>query len=171
MGYPAPMSIADLWTTLVPEYRSTNYGPAIFKILWDPRIASKIELISARRSSSRIKNYVIPSEIERVKQKLNSKDTVSVRLGYDKKGHGYSGERGDFCLIAGVVSRKRLTVYYRSLELIGGFAYDLVLLKHLGIALETYWETVTFVTAKAFVFALKGNSNEKLYPKLQKILN
>lgn len=112
----------------------------------------------------------MPSEVERAAQKLSSKGTASLRFGNEKKGHGYSGERGDFCLIAGVVTRRYLTVYYRSLELIGGFAYDLTLIRELEGALLCNWKTVTFVTAKAFVFALKGNSNEKLYPKLRDIL-
>lgn len=86
-----------------------------------------------------------------------------------KSGHGYKGERGDFCLIAGVVRPKQLTLYYRSLELIGGLAYDLTLIGHIEWELGCSFRQVDFVTAKAFTFALRGNSNEKLYPKLKAI--
>lgn len=168
-GFPVPTSIKDLWITLVPQYESRNYGPTIFNVIWDRSYARRIEQISQKRSSSRIANYLIPSEIERVRQKLNSKNEASIRFGNLKTGHGYDGERGDFCLIAGVIRGRNLTVYYRSLELIGGFAFDLTLLWHLERELLRNWATVTFVTQKAFIFALKGNSNEKLYPKLKKI--
>lgn len=170
-GSPAPTSIAVLWTSLVPVYKSRNYGPTMFAVDWDRTIAKKIEAISPKRSFNRRSNYVIPSETARVSQKLKSKHEVSIRFGHEKKGHGYSGERGDFCLIAGVVTKRELVVYYRSLELIGGLAFDLVLLRYLEMELGCNWRTITFVTQKAFVFALKRNSNEGLYPKLRGIFS
>lgn len=95
---------------------------------------------------------------------------VSIRFGVAKTGHGYNGERGDFCLIGGVYSSGTFTFFYRSLELIGGFAYDLVLIAHLCKELEIEPKFIEIWAAKAFVFALKGNSNQKLYPKLREIL-
>lgn len=95
---------------------------------------------------------------------------ASIRFGVAKPGHGYKGERGDFCLIGGVYSFGTLTLFYRSIELIGGFAYDLVLIEHICKELEIEPRFVEIWSPKAFVFALKGNSNEKLYPKLREIL-
>lgn len=92
---------------------------------------------------------------------------VSIRFGVAKQGHGYNGERGDFCLIGGVYGSGTLTLFYRSLELIGGFAYDLVLIAHVCKELGIEPRYIEIWAAKAFVFALKGNSNEKLYPKLK----
>jgi hypothetical protein len=94
---------------------------------------------------------------------------VSIRFGVAKEGHGYNGERGDFCLIGGVYGSGTLTLFYRSLELIGGFAYDLVLIAEVCRQLEIEPRYVEIWATKAFVFALKGNSNEKLYPKLKGI--
>ncbi len=95
---------------------------------------------------------------------------VSIRSGVPKQGHGYNGERGDFCLIGGVYGSGTLTLFYRSLELIGGFAYDLVLISQVCRQLEIDPRYIEIWATKAFVFALKGNSNEKLYPKLREIL-
>jgi len=103
--------------------------------------------------------------------KLAEKREASIRFGVEKKGHGYTGKRGDFCLVGGVVRRKELTVFYRSLELIGGFGYDLTLFDYLADYFETRWEHVHILATKAFVFALKGNSNEKLYPRLREIFH
>jgi hypothetical protein len=92
---------------------------------------------------------------------------VSIRFGVAKEGHGYNGERGDFCLIGGVYGSGTLYLFYRSLELIGGFAYDLVLISEVCRQLEIEPRYIEIWATKAFVFALKGNSNEKLYPKLR----
>jgi len=164
-----PESIWDLWSTLLPAYESKNYGPLGFSIIWDPEKAQEIREISEKRAKNRIDNYVIIDELERVEKKLTKKGEASIRFGNSKPGHGYSGERGDFCLVGGVVKPKHLTLYYRSLELIGGLAYDLTLVRYLEEALGCSFRQVDFLSAKVFSFALKGNSNEKLYPKLKEI--
>lgn len=96
---------------------------------------------------------------------------VSIRFGVRKTGTGYGGKdkRGDFCLVSAVYANRTLTLFYRSIELIGGFAYDTVLIEHVckELGIEPKWIEIWAV--KAFVFALKGNSNEKLYPKLKRI--
>jgi hypothetical protein len=94
---------------------------------------------------------------------------ASIRFGVAKPGHGYKGERGDFCLIGGVYSFGTFTLFYRSIELIGGFGYDLVLIAHVCKELDIEPKFVEIWSPKAFVFALKGNSNEKLYPKLKEV--
>lgn len=138
---------------------------------WNSIYAERIEHISEKRSQNRINTYLIREEITRVKNRLQDtgKD-CSIRFGVEKKGKGLRGERGDFCLIAGVVEGRHLTLYYRSLELIGGFAYDLCLIKELGVRLGIDWKTVKIIALHARVFAVKGNSNQKLYPKLMKVL-
>jgi hypothetical protein len=157
------------WNTLVPEYRSRSYPGLICKMEWDHEYSESIKEISKRRADNRVANYVNPEEMDRVRKKLETKGEASVRFGVSKPGHGYKGERGDFCLVGGVIRGKDLTVFYRSLELIGGFAYDLCLFRYLETSLGIGWRFVTIMATKANVFALKGNSNEKLYPKLRKI--
>lgn len=166
---PMPENIGDLWSTLVPRYESRNYGALSFSLIWDPEKAQAVSEISEKRGSNRIANYVIADEMDRVRRKLKTKGEASIRFGVSKPGYGYNGERGDFCMIGGVVRPKALTLYYRSLELIGGLAYDLVLIRYLEESLGCCFRQIDFVTLKAFVFALKGNSNEKLYPKLKEI--
>lgn len=162
-------SIPGVWNYLVPEYKSVNYGAQRFSVKWNPVYAGLIRQISVRRALNRRLNYLDALEIERVKEKLCTKSEASIRFGAKKEGHGYSEERGDFCLVGGVIKGRNLILFYRSLELIGGFAYDLTLIDSLSNYLETDWDIVTIITCKAFTFALKGNSNEKLYPKLKKI--
>lgn len=169
LGFPEPTSIPALWNRLVPSYSSRAYGPMQFAVKWNPVYAKQIDLISKRRGSNRIIGYLDGIEIERVKAKVFSKAEASIRFGSEKKGHGYNGERGDFCMVGGRVNKTSLVLFYRSLELIGGFAYDLVLIRELEKRLNCKFKTVTFITCRAFTFALKGNSNEKLFPKLQAI--
>lgn len=169
LGFPEPTSMKDLWTLFVPAYQSRNYGPATFAIHWDRAKAIEIGKINPRRLVNRFAAYVIEGELERSRNKLECTGNASIRFGNLKPGVGYHKERGDFCLIAAVCTKRELTVYYRSLEMMGGFAYDLALLAVIEQTLGCNWRVVRFVTAKAFTFALKGNSNEKLYPKLRAI--
>jgi hypothetical protein len=169
--------IPQAWKILVPEYRSARYSPVVVDIKrWEPKYAKAIRKISEKRSCSRIENYIIPEEIKRVKERVNSKDT-SIRFGRKKEGHGYHGDRGDFCLLGGAIhgggyhSGRDLTLFYRSLELIGGFAYDLVLIHHLSEVLELRWRSIRILANSAHAFALKKNSNEKLFPKLVEIFS
>lgn len=175
MAEPFLLEARDLpqaWKILVPEYRSVRYSPLVVKVnCWESKYAESIAEISRRRSENRINNYFIPEEIERVKDRLRRSDKSSVRFGAKKEGHGYHGERGDFCLVGAAIDGRKITVMYRSLELIGGFAYDLVLINQLGRQLGIEWRSLQILAASAHVFALKGNSNEKLYPKLKRIFD
>jgi hypothetical protein len=162
-------SIPDHWNALVPAYESKSYPMLIAKMEWNPLYAAEIELISDRRSANRFANYVDFSELRRAKKKWTTKGEASMRFGVSKTGHGYNGERGDFCLVGGVIRGRDLMLFYRSLELIGGFAYDLTLIRSWEVNFQISLRTVTIIATKANVFALKGNSNEKLFPKLQEI--
>lgn len=163
---------------MVPEYRSAVYSPLVVQIQhWEDKYALAIAAISEKRSGNRVENYFILDEIDRVRSRLqSSKSEASIRFGAKKEGHGYHGKRGDFCLVGGSIERTsgsmgHLTLFYRSLELIGGFGYDLVLVQRLGERLGLKWKRLTILAARAHIFALKGNSNEKLFPKLQKVFS
>lgn len=163
------MTIPEFWNSRVPHYRSVVLGAGIYHLIWDRKYAGQIRDISPKRWTNRLSGYLDSKELDRASRKLSSKGECSIRFGAEKQGHGYSGERGDFCLVGGVVRGSNLSIFYRALELIGGFAYDLTLIDSLERYLEREFKTVTIYTTKAFVFALKGNSNEKLYPKLKEI--
>lgn len=173
MSEPFLLEAPDLptaWKTLVPAYESVQYRPLLVQIVrWDPKYASAIRKISAERSRNRVRNYLDPKELERVRSKLETKHEASMRFGVRKEGHGYHGERGDFCLVGAAIDRKNLTLFYRAIELIGGFAYDMVLVDHLSRELDIPWKKITIMATRAYTFAVKRNSNEKLYPKLREI--
>jgi hypothetical protein len=111
--------------------------------------------------------------MERVRKRFWGKSkNVGIRFGYEKTGRGYNEERGDYCLVAGAIRGKHFTAYYRSLEMISGFALDLCLIEKLPELLSLRpWETVTFVTDNCFIFGLKDNSGEKLYGELRELFN
>lgn len=168
--------VAQAWKIMVPEYRSAAYSPLVVQIeKWEDKYALDIETISQKRSNNRVKNYLIGEELQRVAKRVSADRDSSIRFGNKKEGHGYHGERGDFCLVGGSIAilgaRADLTLMYRSLELIGGFGYDLVLVQRLGSMLDLEWRRLTILAARAHVFALRGNSNEKLFPKLQKVFS
>lgn len=164
----------EMWDRLVPTYKSRVFQPLQLKITHTEDLepmATAIAEISERRGNNRINNYMIPGERDRVRSKIASgKDSVSIRFGHEKKGHGYHGERGDFCLVAGTYAKGDLTLFYRSLELIGGLAYDLVLINHLRRDYGLTLRTLKIWAIRSHTFALRGNSNEALYPKLRAIL-
>lgn len=167
-------SVAHFWRSLVPAYQSRSLRGlhATFPFAGVSEAAPRIISISQRRASNRIANYASKKELERVRSRLEKRARdVSIRFGVRKKGHGYSGERGDFCLVGGVYSGSTLTLFYRSIELIGGFAYDLALIDHVCREIGIEPKKIEIFAVRAFVFALKGNSNEKLYPKLKGVFD
>lgn len=127
---------------------------------------------SALRKDVQGKNRAHPAHADDgVSKRRSSKPRdFSIRFGVKKAGHGYGKERGDFCLVSAVYSGKTLTLFYRSIELIGGFGFDLVLIEHVIRELGINPDWIEIWATKAFTFALKGNSNEKLYPKIKEIL-
>lgn len=156
---------------LVPTYKSRSYPHLLLKVeKWSNEYGIAVSNISSRRAQNRLSNYLVPEELKRVGARLESTDSASIRFGVKKEGHGYHGDRGDFCLTSGAIDGKHLTLFYRSLELIGGLAYDLCIINELSKVLGIEWRSVTIHAARANVFALKGNSNEKLYPKFKEVL-
>jgi hypothetical protein len=162
-------SLPAFWNTFVPLYASVSFKPLVVTMQWSARFSPLIREINPKRAAKRITSYVDPKEVERAGRKLESKGAASIRFGVSKTGSGYHGERGDFCLVGGFIDGRKLSLFYRSLELIGGFAYDVVLIDHLAYELEREWKSVTIYATRANSFALRRNSNEKLFPKLQRI--
>lgn len=169
MGMITYATVGRFWRHHVPAYKSGVFHPlfARFPFAEVPAAAKRIRKISERRSNNRIGNYVIESELSRVQARGRD---FSIRFGVKKPGHGYNKARGDFCLVSAVYAGSNLTLFYRSIELIGGFAYDLVLIDEVCRRLGITPRFIEIWAVKGFVFALKKNSNEKLYPKLKEIL-
>lgn len=166
------LDLPQAWKILVPAYESVQYRPLLVRIeKWDPSYAVEIAKINPKRAESRWKNYVGDAELTRVWNRIQEHDDSSFRFGVAKPGRGYHEERGDFCLVGAAIDGRNLTVMYRSLELIGGLAYDLTLINRLGLYFNLNWKKLTIFAARANVFALKRNSNEKLYPKLREIFS
>lgn len=150
-------------------YQSRTIGPDAFIYWWDREIAKKIFAISPKRARNRVESYIIMDEVIRARKKLETKSNVSIRFGKEKKGHGIKGERGDFCLIAGVIKKTELTLFYRSIEMIGGLHYDQCIILALEKMLNLKFKKIFIMTRDSHVFALKGNSNEKLFKQLWEI--
>lgn len=168
----------QLWMTKMPDYKSWNAGNLLDSFGWNNKArkyADQIREVSERRSTNRINSYFIPDEIDRVRMRLKTgANNVSIRFGRLKKGTGFHpGERSDFCLIGGVVSgsetSRRLLLFYRSIEMTGGFAFDLVLIRKLEIMLNIEFKQIEIWAHNHFSIAIRGNSNQKLYPKLKLI--
>jgi hypothetical protein len=154
---PMPQSLRDIFFTYTPTYKSRSWRPLTFTFLWQPEISDYIRQISPLRCQRRLDSYIIPGEFERSQQ--------SIRFGHQKTGRGFHAKRGDFCLVGGVYDNKTLTLLYRNLEMIGGLYPDLILFneveKHKGPI-----KLITIHAVRAFVFARKLNSGEKLHARL-----
>jgi hypothetical protein len=165
--------LSAFFNALVPDYIGRTYRPLVARIKpWDAgKYAMHLRAISESRSLKRMEGYIDPDEVFRVKEKLTRKDNASIRFGVKKSGHGYLGERGDFCLIGGAIRDSVLTVFYRRLELIGGWTFDVVLIEELSRLLDLRWKSVQVMAVQADVYALRDGSGEKerLFQRVQEI--
>lgn len=150
-------SLGEEWRDLVPRYKSRSFRDFRLRFKWNKNDASFVRRTSSTRCDRRLETYIIPGELERSRG--------SIRFGNKKSGHGFHKERGDFCLVGGVYDKGHLTVLYRRVELIGGLHFDLALFAEVERICGRI-KDVTIYAPHAFVFALKGNSNEKLYKRL-----
>lgn len=165
------LTIPEAYDQLVPTYKSQVLGTLfLFVAHWDNRFGEEVSKVNPKRAESRCANYLDMPEIVRTRERLGRGKDCSFRFGVSKEGRGYHGERGDFCLIGGAIDGRKLTLMYRSLELIGGFGYDLAMIRSLCNLLDWEPRQVVIMAARANVFALKRNSNEKFYPKLRRLL-
>lgn len=164
-------NIADVQDKLVGGYVSKSYKHLTFAYKWDHDLAKKVTAINPKRAKKRSDSYVNFEELDRIVQrKMKGKD-FSVRMGVEKTGKGNFGERGDFCLIGASYTKTKqcLTLHYRSLELFGGLVYDQAIILEIEDYLNLDIKTVVCMCASTHSFALKRNSNEALYEKLQPI--
>jgi hypothetical protein len=167
-------SALEAFTDLVPAYKYRSWTPLQFSFGYSRQEVQAFEdakALSAKRAGNRLKAYLIPGELERVKAQLALKRSRgnSIRFGYEKAGRGVGGERGDFCLVGGVVTGRKLTVFYRSLDLIGGFIGDLAVFRHVIDELDLRTNVIEVWAVRAEVSALKGNTNESIYAKVLKL--
>jgi hypothetical protein len=172
--------LALFFNTFCPVYVGMTYRPLVAKIKWDgPKYSELIRALSPTAAEKRALAYLHPEEIERVATKLTTKDNASIRFGFSKSGKGYKGERGDFCLIGGAIRDGHLTVFYRRLELVNGWAYDVVMLEDLHRQLrrtntmgfgET-WKTVQIMAVQADIYVVQRTSAEEQYEALKGIYN
>jgi hypothetical protein len=168
--------LAPFFNTFCPVYIGMTYRPLVVKITWDgPEYVERIRAMSPTAAAKRCTAYLHPDEVERVRRKLQTKDNASIRFGFSKEGKGYKGERGDFCLIGGAIRDGHLTVFYRRLELVNGWAYDVVMLEDLHAMLSpalgfgTTWKTVQIMAVQADIFAMQRTSAEVQYEQLRSI--
>ena len=155
-------SLRDMVAELVPTYKGGGWRNFHATWKWDKRDANFMWTVSRKRCANRIASYVDDAELERSRE--------SIRFGVSKTGHGYRGQRGDFCLVAGVFVKSHLTLFYRRLELLGGLHFDLAVIDAVE-EVKGPIKRVSIMAVEAKIFALRGNSNEKLYAKLQKRYN
>jgi hypothetical protein len=163
---------AAFFNKFVPDYIGRSYRPMVVKIQpWSSTYGHELSRIHEARAQKRIDSYLDPGEVSRVQDKLTRKDNASIRFGTIKTGHGYLGERGDFCLIGGAIRDSHLTVFYRRLELLGGFAFDQCVIDMLADLLGLRWKSVSIMAVQADVFASVRGSGEKerLYHVLREI--
>lgn len=154
-AYP---SIREWFIDSAPTYRSRSWRNVVVTFGWNSEIPKFMRTVSDRRCEKRIATYLIPGELERSRG--------SIRFGVKKEGHGFHAERGDFCLIGAAVDKRNLTVFYRRLELIGGLHYDTAVFQKLVDHFDI--SRVTIMAPEVKIYALRGNSNEKLYQQLIK---
>ena len=152
-------SLREMIMTLIPEYRGKSWRPFCVTFPWNKKDADFIWTVSRKRCSNRIASYVDEAELDRSKE--------SIRFGVSKTGRGYKATRGDFCLIAGSLSAGHLWLFYRRIELLGGLHFDLAVIDAVE-EIKGPIKRISIFSVEAAIYALKGNSNEKLYAQLRK---
>lgn len=161
--------LIDVHERMVGGYVSRRFKHHVFSFGWDSHLASEVTSINPDRAKKRVHSYVDNGELDRVRGRVQAGKDFSIRFGVEKTGAGNFGERGDFCLLGAAYSKKTLTLHYRSLELFGGLVYDQAILNWVISYLEIEVKTVVIMATSCHSFALKGNSNQKLFEKLQVI--
>lgn len=162
-------SLKEIHTEMVGGYVSKRFKHHVFSFNWDPGLASEVTSINPERARKRVRSYVDDAELDRARSRVLAGKDFSLRFGVEKTGSGNFGERGDFCLLGAAYSKKVLTLHYRSLELFGGLVYDQAILNYVIAYLEIPVTRIVVMATSCHSFALKGNSNEKLYSKLLSI--
>lgn len=162
-------TIKDVHSDMVGGYVSRRFKHHVFSFGWDFDLATEVTSINPDRAKKRVLSYVDNNELDRVRGRVVSGKDFSIRFGVEKTGAGNFGERGDFCLLGAAYSKKTLTLHYRSLELFGGLVYDQAILLWIISYLQIEVKTIVVMATSCHSFALKGNSNQKLFEKLEVI--
>lgn len=168
-------SIIEVHEEMVGGYTSKRFKHHVFGFNWDRDLAEAVTSINPKRRDKRVASYLDPFEIDRVQDRAHAGKDFSLRMGVEKTGAGNFGERGDFCMLGASYSKKVLTLHYRSLELFGGMVYDQAIIMAIQDGFDNLFDgglpikKVVNLCASCHSFALKGNSNEKLFQKLQKV--
>lgn len=160
----------ELFKTYVKGYKSVHYRPFIVRLRWDPSIVDHVRAVSSTRCDKRLRAYIIPGEMDR---KVSGRSRA-IRFGFQKSGHNgiHTKERADFCLVGGSYDKQHLTVFYRSIELIGGLTFDLAIYGEIERVLGRV-RTVTIMSPTAHVLALKRKNNptyERVCAMLRRII-
>lgn len=161
--------LIDVHEQMVGGYVSKRFRHHVFSFGWDAALASLVTSINPDRAKKRVHSYVDDAELDRVRGRVEAGKDFSIRFGVEKTGAGNFGERGDFCLLGAAYSKKVLTLHYRSLELFGGLVYDQAILNWVIAYLGIPVTRIVVMATSCHSFALKGNSNQKLFEKLQVI--
>lgn len=162
-------SIKEVHTEMVGGYISKRFKHHVFSFTWQEPLARAVTSINPDRAAKRVVSYVDDVELRRVENRIAAGKDFSLRFGVEKTGSGNFGERGDFCLLGAAYSKKVLTLHYRSLELFGGLVYDQAILLHVISTLGIEVRTIVVMATSCHSFALRGNSNQKPFEKLQVI--
>lgn len=156
-------TIGEAWMTLVPTFKDHKYRPLFIRINnWQSGVVSEISNLSPSRTRKRWDTYITQIEIDRVRRfhPYAQQRGVSFRFGgVEKTGKGIA-EKRDFCLMSAVIRKRHLTIMYRSLELTGGFAFDLPVFSGLGVALGVSWESLTIFAFNANVHSVHDTENK-----------
>ncbi|UOL48409.1 hypothetical protein [Pseudomonas phage Almagne] len=152
---------------MVEGYVSRRFPHHTFSYGWDADLARRV-LVNPKRAAKRVASYVDYTDLARASSRAANGKDFSIRFGVEKTGSGNFGERGDFCLLGAsyTVKGRTLTLHYRSLELFGGLVYDQAILLEVIGSLELDVKRIVVMCGSCHSFALKGNSNEKLYRQL-----
>lgn len=165
---PHYKSVKDLHDKLLGGYVSKRFSPMVFSMDWNPADAMRMTQINPKRRNKRVASYLNPDELKRAQSRIDAGKDFSIRMGVKKEGSGNFGkERGDFCLLGMSYSKKKLTLHYRSLELFGGLVYDQAIIKAFQDQTGVKIKKIIYMCASCHSFALKGNSNQKLFQKLK----
>lgn len=161
-------SLQAMLVDKIPEYKHNTTRHSFFSFKWDDSIVDFLEDVSARRCATRRGNYIIPGELQRARDAAKKGSAgCSIRFGNVKEGHGFDGERKDFCLVGGTYKAKTLTMFYRRLDLLGGLFYDMVIVDEVERIIGPI-RAVVIYAVQSDVYARHGGSNEALYKKLRK---
>jgi len=68
-----------------------------------------------------------------------------------------------------VIDRRKLTLFYRNVELIRGFPFDLCLVNEIGRRLGIEWSSLSFHAVHSEVYCPKVSPFKKLYYQLHDI--